>query len=132
MAPILSRKAESFTESVIREMTRLNLALNGPERAVNFAQGFPDFPPSAEIIEAAKQALDDGFNQYATTWGAPQLREAVAAKQALAWGRPLDAEREITVACGATEAMIAAMLATVNPGEECSSRTTRTTARTAS
>ena len=118
MAPILSRKAESFTESVIREMTRLNLALNGPERAVNFAQGFPDFPPSAEIIEAAKQALDDGFNQYATTWGAPQLREAVAAKQALAWGRPLDAEREITVACGATEAMIAAMLATVNPGEE--------------
>ncbi|TMD53621.1 MAG: aminotransferase class I/II-fold pyridoxal phosphate-dependent enzyme [Chloroflexi bacterium] len=118
MAPILSRKAESFTESVIREMTRLNLALNGPERAVNFAQGFPDFPPSAEIIEAAKQALDDGFNQYATTWGAPQLREAVAAKQALAWGRPLDAEREITVACGATEAMIAAMLATVKPGEE--------------
>jgi len=118
MAPILSRKAESFTESVIREMTRLNLALNGPERAVNFAQGFPDFPPSAEIIEAAKQALDDGFNQYATTWGAPQLREAVAAKYARSWGRPVDVEREITVACGATEAMIAAMLATVNPGEE--------------
>jgi aminotransferase len=118
VAPILSRKAESFTESVIREMTRLNLALNGPDKAVNFAQGFPDFPPSPEIIEAAKRALDAGFNQYATTWGAPQLREAVAAKQARAWGRPIDVEREVTVACGATEAMIAAMLATLNPGDE--------------
>jgi aminotransferase len=118
VAPILSRKAESFTESVIREMTRLNLALNGPERAVNFAQGFPDFPPSPEIIEAAKKALDDGYNQYATTWGAPQLRAAVAAKQGRAWGRAIDVEREITVACGATEAMIAAMLATLNPGDE--------------
>ena len=118
MAPILSRKVESFTESVIREMTRLNLALNGPERAVNFAQGFPDFPTSPEIIEAAKRALDDGYNQYATTWGAPQLREAVAAKQGRAWGRAIDVEREITVACGATEAMIAAMLAILNPGDE--------------
>jgi len=114
----LSRKAESFTESVIREMTRLNLALNGPEKAVNFAQGFPDFPPSTEIIDAAKQALEDGFNQYATTWGAPQLRQAIAAKQSRWWGRPVDAETEITVACGATEAMIAAMLATVDPGDE--------------
>jgi aminotransferase len=118
VAPILSRKAESFTESVIREMTRLNLALNGPDKAVNFAQGFPDFPPSPEIIEAATRALDSGFNQYATTRGAPQLREAVAAKQARAWGRPIDVEREVTVACGATEAMIAAMLATLNPGDE--------------
>src|SRR5438270_9025697 len=118
MAPILSRKAESFTESVIREMTRLNLALNGPEKAVNFAQGFPDFPPSGEIIEAAKQALEDGFNQYATTWGAPQLRQAVAAKQSRWWGRQVDPDAEVTVACGATEAMIAAMLATVDPGEE--------------
>src|SRR5438105_15539814 len=113
MAPILSRKAESFTESVIREMTRLNLALNGPERSVNFAQGFPDFPPSAEIIAAAKQALDDGFNQYATTWGAPQLRKAVAAKQSRASRRPVDIERDATVACRATEAMIAAMRATL-------------------
>jgi L-glutamine---4-(methylsulfanyl)-2-oxobutanoate aminotransferase len=116
--PILSRKAQSFTESVIREMTRLNLALNGPEKAVNFAQGFPDFPPSPEIIEAAKEALEEGFNQYATTWGAPQLREAIAAKQARWWGRPVDPETEVTVACGATEAMIAAMLATVDPGDE--------------
>jgi L-glutamine---4-(methylsulfanyl)-2-oxobutanoate aminotransferase len=118
VAPILSRKAESFTESVIREMTRLNLSLNGPERAVNFAQGYPDFPPSAEIIEAAKRALDEGYNQYATTWGAPQLRKAIAAKQSRWWGRPVDAEAEVTVACGATEAMIAAMLATVDPGDE--------------
>jgi L-glutamine---4-(methylsulfanyl)-2-oxobutanoate aminotransferase len=118
VAPILSRKAESFTESVIREMTRLNLSLNGPERAVNFAQGYPDFPPSTEIIEAAKRALDEGYNQYATTWGAPQLRQAIAAKQSRWWGRPVDAETEVTVACGATEAMIAAMLATVDPGDE--------------
>jgi aminotransferase len=116
--PNLSRKAESFTESVIREMTRFNLALNGPQRAVNFAQGFPDFPPPTEIIEAAKRALDDGFNQYATTWGAPQLRQAISAKQSRWWGRPVDSETEITVACGATEAMIAAMLATVDPGDE--------------
>jgi len=114
----LSRKAESFTESVIREMTRLNLAINGPEKAVNFAQGFPDFPPSTEIIDAAKQALEDGFNQYATTWGAPQLRQAIAAKQSRWWNRPVDPESEVTVACGATEAMIAAMLATVDPGDE--------------
>jgi aspartate/methionine/tyrosine aminotransferase len=116
--PILSRKAESFTESVIREMTRLNLALNGPEKAVNFAQGFPDFPTSPEIIDAAKQALEEGFNQYATTWGAPQLRQAIAAKQSRWWGRPVDPEAEVTVACGATEAMIAAMLAAVDPGDE--------------
>jgi L-glutamine---4-(methylsulfanyl)-2-oxobutanoate aminotransferase len=117
-APSLSRKAESFTESVIREMTRLNLALNGPEKAVNFAQGFPDFPASAEIIEAAKLALEEGYNQYATTWGAPQLRKAIAAKQSRWWGRPVDPETEVTVACGATEAMIAAMLAAVDPGDE--------------
>ena len=116
--PALSHKAESFTESVIREMTRLNLALNGPERAVNFAQGFPDFAPPPEIIEAAKSALDGGFNQYATTWGAPQLRAAVAAKQSRAWGREVDPETEVTVACGATESMIAAMLAAVDPGDE--------------
>jgi aspartate/methionine/tyrosine aminotransferase len=117
-APILSHKAESFTESVIREMTRFNLALNGPEKAVNFAQGFPDFPASAEIIEAAKLALEEGYNQYATTWGAPQLRKAIAAKQSRWWGRNVDPETEITVACGATEAMIAAMLAAVDPGDE--------------
>jgi aminotransferase len=102
---------------VIREMTRLNLELNGA-RAINFAQGFPDFPTDPRIVEAAAKALRDGFNQYATTWGAPQLRKAVARKQSMAWGREVDPEREITVSCGATEAMIAAMLAAVDPGDE--------------
>ena len=114
----LSLKAQSFTESVIREMTRLNLQIHGPERAVNFAQGFPDFDPDPRIIEAAARALHDGYNQYATTWGAPQLRTAIARKQSSAWGRPVDAETEVTVSCGATEAMIAAMLAAVDPGDE--------------
>jgi aspartate/methionine/tyrosine aminotransferase len=114
----LSIKAESFTESVIREMTRLNLALHGPDRAVNFAQGFPDFDPDPRILDAAARALHAGYNQYATTWGAPQLRQAIARKQSAAWGREVDPDREITVSCGATEAMIAAMLAAVDPGEE--------------
>jgi aminotransferase len=99
-------------------MTRLNLALNGPERAVNFAQGFPDFDTDTRIVEAAARALRDGYNQYATTWGAPQLRNAVARKQSAAWGRSVDPETEVTVSCGATEAMIAAMLAAVDPGDE--------------
>ncbi len=114
----LSLKAQSFTESVIREMTRLNLALNGPERAVNFAQGFPDFEPDSRILDAAAQALREGYNQYATTWGAPALRAAVARKQSAAWGRAVDPDTEVTVSCGATEAMIAAMLAAVDPGDE--------------
>ncbi len=114
----LSLKAESFTESVIREMTRLNLQLNGPERAVNFAQGFPDFETDPRILDAAVRALRDGYNQYATTWGAPQLRAAIARKQSAAWNRHVDSESEVTVSCGATEAMIAAMLASVDPGDE--------------
>ncbi len=115
---MLSLKAQSFTESVIREMTRLNLALHGPERAVNFAQGFPDFDPDPRILDAAARALRDGFNQYATTWGAPQLRRAIGRKYSAAWGRDVDPETEITVSCGATEAMMAAMLAAVDPGDE--------------
>jgi aminotransferase len=99
-------------------MTRLNLALNGPEKAVNFAQGFPDFDTDPRILDAAAQALRDGYNQYATTWGAPQLRAAVARKQSAAWGRAVDPDTEVTVSCGATEAMIAAMLAAVDPGDE--------------
>ena len=118
MSRRLSLKAQSFTESVIREMTRLNLALNRPERAVNFAQGFPDFATDPRILDAAALALRDGFNQYATTWGAPQLRQAVARNQGVAWGREVDPESEVTVSCGATEAMIAAMLAAVDPGDE--------------
>ena len=114
----VSLKAQSFTESVIREMTRLNLALHGPQKAVNFAQGFPDFDPDPRILDAAARALREGYNQYATTWGAPLLRQAIARKQSAAWGRSVDPETEITVSCGATEAMIAAMLAAVDPGDE--------------
>jgi aspartate/methionine/tyrosine aminotransferase len=99
-------------------MTRLNLALHGPDRAVNFAQGFPDFDADPRILDAAARALHEGYNQYATTWGANQLRQAIARKQSAAWGREVDPDREITVSCGATEAMIAAMLAAVDPGEE--------------
>jgi aminotransferase len=115
---MLSRRASTFTESVIREMTRLNLALHGPERAINFAQGFPDFDAPQELIEAAQEALQDGYNQYALTWGAPQLRRAIATKYARPQGREIDPESEITVVCGATESMIAAMLAILNPGDE--------------
>lgn len=114
----LSLKAQSFTESVIREMTRFNLQLNGPEKAINFAQGFPDFETDPRIVEAAAKAMRDGFNQYATTWGAPQLRSAIGRKQSAAWGREVDPDGEVTVSCGATEAMIAAMLAAVDPGDE--------------
>src|SRR5258708_3275530 len=114
----LSLKAQSFTESVIREMTRLNLQLNGAERAVNFPQGFPDFNTDARILEAAAAALRDGYNQYAPTQGAPQLRQAVARKQAAAWGRVIDPETEVTVSCGATEAMISAMPAAIGPRHE--------------
>jgi aminotransferase len=115
-----SLKAGSFPESVIREMTRVNLALHGNERAINFAQGFPDFEPSREIVEAAQAALTAGgaFHQYATTWGAPALRQAIAEKKSREWARPVDPETEVTVACGATESMMAAMLGTVDPGDE--------------
>src|SRR5260370_6940364 len=78
-------------------MTRLNLALNGPERAINFAQGFPDFQTDPRILEAAAAALRDGHNQYATTWGAPQLRSAVARKQPAAGGRDVDPHTPVTL-----------------------------------
>jgi len=116
----LSARASSFTESVIREMTRVNLALHGPERAINFAQGFPDFDPPPEIVRAAHAALTAGgaHHQYATTWGAPALRQAIADRRSAEWARPVDPETEVTVACGATESMMAAMLAAVDPGDE--------------
>src|SRR5207245_2147908 len=116
-APGISQKASQFTESVIREMTRRCLALHGAE-TVNFAQGYPDFDPPAELIEAAARAMRDGHNQYAVTWGAPELRRAIAERYRQAFGRDIDPDREITVTCGSTEAMIAAMLALLDPGDE--------------
>src|SRR5215467_12441679 len=119
MAISLSLKAGRFTESVIREMTRVNLARNGPERAINFAQGFPDFDPVPEIVEAAHAALSAGgpLHQYATTWGAPALRQAVADKKSAECGLAVDPYTQVTVACGENESMMAAMLATVVPGD---------------
>jgi len=110
----LSIKASQFTESVIREMTRLALAHD----AVNLSQGFPDFPAPAEIKEAARQAIAADINQYAITWGAKSLRNAIAQKVEHQQGMSIDPEREITVCCGATEAMISTMMALINPGDE--------------
>ena len=110
----LSLKAEQFTESVIREMTRLALHYG----AVNLSQGFPDFPAPAEIKRAAQEAIEADINQYAITWGTKPLRDAIAEKFARTQGVTVDPEREITVCCGATEAMIASLMAIINPGDE--------------
>lgn len=111
---MLSAKAEQFTESVIREMTRLALKHN----AVNLSQGFPDFAAPPEIKEAARQAIADDINQYAITWGAKPLRDAIVEKFERTQGVSYDPEREITICCGSTEAMMSAMLAIINPGDE--------------
>jgi len=110
----LSAKAERFTESVIRDMTRLALQYG----AVNLSQGFPDFPAPAEIKRAAKDAIDADINQYAITWGAKRFRDAIAQKFERTQGVPVDPEREITVCCGSTEAMMSSMMAIINPGDE--------------
>jgi aminotransferase len=110
----VSRKAASFTESVIREMTRLAQRHN----AVNLAQGFPDFPAPEELKAAAKAAIDANKNQYAITWGAKSFRDALAKKLKHTTGFDFDPERELTVCCGSTEAMLSALLATVDEGDE--------------
>ena len=111
---MLSAKAEQFTESVIREMTRLAMK----HGAVNLSQGFPDFAAPAEIKEAARQAIADDINQYAITWGAKPLRDAIVEKFERTQGIRVDPEREITICCGSTEAMMSAMMAIINPGDE--------------
>jgi aspartate/methionine/tyrosine aminotransferase len=112
--PTLSQKAERFTESVIREMTRL-AQIHG---AVNLAQGMPDFPAPREIKDAACRAIMADINQYAITWGAKVFRNAIAAKTKSHLCMDVDPEREITVTCGSTEAMIASLLAVINSGDE--------------
>jgi aminotransferase len=114
MEPRIAAKPQQFEESVIRLMTRLCVAVDG----INLAQGFPDFPAPQALKDAACAAIQADVNQYAITWGAPALRAAIADKYGPALGRPLDPEREITVVCGATEAMLAAILAVVDPGDE--------------
>ena len=121
MAPVstlpkhfLSEKVEHFTESVIREMTRQAMQYG----AVNLAQGFPDFPAPAEIKKAAQDAIAADVNQYAITWGAKSLRNAIA-RQMQEWrGLTVDPEREIVVCCGSTETIVATLLAVCNKGDE--------------
>src|SRR6266567_6793366 len=110
----LSGKVAHFTESVIREMTRKAMMYD----AVNLAQGFPDFPAPEEIKRAAQEAIAADINQYAITWGAKPLRDAIARKMEKWQGISVDPETEITVCCGATEAMIASLLAITNPDDE--------------
>jgi aspartate/methionine/tyrosine aminotransferase len=109
-----SVKATSFSESVIREMTRL-ADLHG---AINLGQGFPDFPAPQAVKDAAVRAIVQDHNQYPVTWGVPAFREAIAAKYARDYRMSVDPETEVCVTCGSTEAMMAAMLGIVDPGDE--------------
>jgi aspartate/methionine/tyrosine aminotransferase len=110
----LSDKVEHFTESVIREMTRQAMLYG----AVNLAQGFPDFSAPAEIKKAAQDAIAADVNQYAITWGAKNLRNAIARQMGVWQGISVDPEKEVTVCCGSTEAMISTLLAVCNAGDE--------------
>ena len=109
-----SKKATQFTESVIREMTRLNQQYGG----VNLSQGFPDFPAPDVVQEAACAAIRSDVNQYAVTWGARALREAIAREFTRRHGLPVVADSQVTVCCGATEAMMATMMGVIDPGDE--------------
>src|SRR5947207_5883260 len=109
-----ARRTHGFTESVIRGMTRLASEHN----AINLAQGFPNFPAPEILKHAAARAIADDVNQYAITWGAKRLRDALARKYADWYGMTVNPETEITVTCGATEAMASALLAVVDPGDE--------------
>ncbi|HWX94091.1 MAG TPA: aminotransferase class I/II-fold pyridoxal phosphate-dependent enzyme [Terriglobales bacterium] len=110
----LSDRVAHFTESVIREMTRQAMV----HGAVNLAQGFPDFPAPAEIKAAAQEAIGADVNQYAITWGARNLRQAIALRMQTTQGVAVDPEKQVTVCCGSTEAMISTLLAVCNAGDE--------------
>src|SRR5688500_19643010 len=109
-----AQRASNFTESVIREMTRISNQYG----AINLAQGFPDFPMPEPMKDAACAAIHGDVNQYAITWGTPALRIGIAEKYRRWYGMDIDPEREVTVTCGATEAMAAVFLALLNPGDE--------------
>ena len=111
---MISKRVQGFTESVIREMTRVNAQHGG----INLAQGMPNFPPPRELVEAAHRALDGDFHQYAITWGAPRLRRGIADKYRRFYGMELDPDQHVTVCCGSTETMLATLLAVLNPGDE--------------
>jgi len=110
----LSDRTAGFTDSVIRRMTRISLR----HGAVNLSQGFPDFDPPKEILDRLSEIAHTGPHQYSITWGAQNFREALSEKQSKWMGRQIDPEREIVVTCGSTEAMMAAMMTVVNPGDK--------------
>ena len=110
----LSERTASFTDSVIRRMTRISLQYN----AVNLSQGFPDFDPPKAILDRLAQVAYEDYHQYSITWGAQDFREALAAKQSHYMGRAIDPNSEIVTTCGSTEAMMAAMMTVTNPGDK--------------
>ena len=112
--PTLAKRTESFTDSVIRRMTRISNQYG----AVNLSQGFPDFDPPQELLDRLAQVTREDFHQYSITWGAQNFREALADKQARLMGRSIDPNGEIVVTCGSTEAMMAAMMTVTNPGDK--------------
>ena len=112
--PQLSKRVENFTDSVIRRMTRISDEYG----AINLSQGFPDFDPPKEIMDALAKAAYAGPHQYSVTYGADNFREALARKQEKAIGRKIDPDKEIVVTCGGTEAMMCAMMTICNPGDK--------------
>ena len=112
--PQLSKRVQTFTDSVIRRMTRISDEYG----AINLSQGFPDFDPPQEIMDALAKVAHEGPHQYPITFGAENFRQALARKQGKAFGREIDPETEIVVTCGGTEAMMAAMMTIVNPGDK--------------
>ena len=112
--PSLSNRTAGFTDSVIRRMTRISNKYG----AVNLSQGFPDFDPPKEILDRLAEVTKENFHQYSITWGAQNFREAVARKQSKLMGFDIDPNSEIVVTCGSTEAMMAAMMSVLNPGEK--------------
>lgn len=109
-----AQRLSGLRESVIREMTRLAI----DHQAINMGQGFPDFAPPSEMIEAAHVAIDKGLNQYAITWGVKELRDTISRRMASWYNLSYEPDKHICVTCGVTEAIISAVMATVNPGEE--------------
>ena len=124
----LSERVKSFTDSVIRRMTRISDA----HGAINLSQGFPDFDPPRPLLDALAKVAYEGPHQYSVTYGAPNLRQALAEKHSRAIGHPVDPDQEVIVTCGGTEAMMCTMMTLCNPGDKVlvSPLFTRTTART--
>lgn len=112
--PQLSNRVNTFTDSVIRRMTRIS----DKHGAINLSQGFPDFPPPKAMTDALSKISLEGPHQYSVTFGAPNLREAIAKKQSKAFNRDIDFEKEVLVTCGGTEAMMCAMMTVCNPGDK--------------